>query len=100
MEKPERKTITNNIKQLRKLKEGIRVVRENIRIKKENRELKRIIKANKETKRYWDEQYVKEGEKAELYRNKYLKWKAKTKGIREEEYEKEKDKILNVINTE
>ncbi len=63
-----------------------------MKILEENIELKRIVKVYEESEGYWSKEYVKEGEKAELYRGKYLKWKMKTKGIRKEKKGKHKEK--------
>src|ERR1041385_4695170 len=50
------------------------LLEENIRQKGENKEML-------ESKEFWEKEYLKQDEKAERYRNKYLKWKKKMKEL-------------------
>src|SRR2546429_109775 len=67
------------------------MLKENIKLRKENKGLRQIIKGIKESEGYWSKECTKVEEKAELYRNKYMKWKMKTKGIRKMENGKHKE---------
>src|SRR5438552_1740318 len=60
-----------------------KVLRENIKLKEE-------IKALKERYDYWNKEYINQDEKAEEYRKKYLKWKNKTKELRNQRKSKRK----------
>src|SRR5882762_3532426 len=51
------------------------LIKENIRLEQENEKLRR-------QQEYWDKEYVKECEKVDKYRSKYVKWKRKTKELR------------------
>ena len=51
------------------------LIKENIRLERENEKLRR-------QQEYWDKEYVKQCDKADNYRDKYIKWKKKTKELR------------------
>ena len=89
LKKVKEETITINVEQLERLLKDNEyakewkaskyneLIEENIRIKGENRWLREQLE-------YWNNEYINQDEKAEGYRNKYLKWKRKTKEVREQ----------------
>src|SRR4051812_5463914 len=108
MEELGRETITIDIEQLESLLENVeyakewkvkrfgKVFKENVELKEKNKELRRIIIANEKAKEFWDKEYMKIEEKAKQYRKKYLKWKMKTKGLREKECKRNGNRIKKV----
>lgn len=80
-------TITINIERLERLLKDREYAKEWKAIKynellEENIKLKEENKVLIEQKEYWEREYLKQDEKAERYRNKYIKWKRKAKGFK------------------
>ena len=94
VKKMKEETITINEEQLEELLRGNECAKEwkVSEYYEENNEFTKEIRELKERLEFWEKEYLKQDKKVEKYRNKYSKWKRKTKGLR---YQREQEMKKN-----